>query len=413
MTQPQISRRQFLKVSAAGAAALALSSTGVMASARAIGANERLRVGVIGVGDRMRGLMGEFHNLQKDLNCEIVAISDIWRPNLISGVKTITNWYGKPEIYPDYRDMLASDNIDAVIIGTADFQHARMLTDAILAGKHAYCEKPTANNLEDANILMKTAEANPDVIVQVGTQRRSEGVYHAAAEFLQSGQLGTISRVNVSWNYFGARWRRNCDNVKPEEVDWNAFLLHTPRRDFDARVFREWRLFRPYSTGIPCQWMSHMTDAVHMVTGAQFPLSCVAQGGTYVWKDGRQNGDTFIAVFEYPEGFLLNYTTGFGNSAGGEFTFYGTNGKLDGNSWKATGDGGGGESRIKEEISIESRPDEDHMRNWVECVRAGKQPNAPVITGYQHAIAVVMAARALDTGRKQFFDPKTRRIYEV
>lgn len=361
----------------------------------------------------MGSLMNEFHSLHKDLNCEITAVCDIWRPNLVSAVRKVTEWYGKPAIFTDYRDMLASDDIDAVMIGTADFQHARMLTDAIKAGKHAYCEKPTANDLDDANALMAAAEANPHVICQVGTQRRSEGVYHAAADFLRSGALGTMSRVHVSWNYFGARWRRDFSNVRAEDVDWSKFVMGKTSRPFEPWVFREWRLFRPFSTGIPCQWMSHMCDAVHMVTGASFPKSCVAQGGTFVWKDGRENGDTFMAVFEYPEGWLLNYTTGFGNSAGGDFSFYGTNGTLDGNSWKATGSGGGGEGKIKDEVQIERRPNVGHVRNWVECVRSGKQPNAPVSCGYEHSIAVVMAVRALDTGRKQFFDPKTRRVYEA
>jgi len=408
----EITRREFL--AAAGAAGIALTS-GVLAPARVLGANDRLRVGLIGVGERMGSLMNEFHGLKDSHNCELVAVCDIWKPNREKAVAKVKEWYGvEPKVYGNYEEMLAAKDIDGVIIGTADFHHATMLRKAILAGKHTYCEKPTANTLDDANALIAAAEAHPNVVVQVGTQRRSEGNYYAAADFLNTGALGTISRVNISWNYFGARWIRSLDGVKAEDVDWKQFQMGRDHRPFDARLFRQWRLFRPFSTGIPCQWLSHMIDAAHMVTGSKYPASCVAMGGTYVWKDGRQNGDTFEALFEYPEGYILNYTTGFGNdSPGSDFKIYGTNGTLDCNGWKATGAGGGGNGKIKDEVQIKGEKMAGHMRNWVECVRSGKQPNAPVQVGYQHAIALVMAVRALDTGRKQYFDPEKRTISEA
>ena len=415
MKTREITRREFLWATAAGTAGIALSSAGILAPQRAIGANDRLRIGVIGAGERMGSLMKEFHGLKDDLNCELVAVNDIWTVNRDRAIKQITDWYGaKPAVYKNYEELLAAADIDGVLIGTADFQHATMLRKAILAGKHTYCEKPSANTLDDANALIQAAEAHPNVIVQVGTQRRSDGDYYAAAEFLKSGALGTISRVNISWNYYGARWIRDCKGVNAEDVDWKQFQLGRVDKPFDARLFREWRLFRPFSTGIPCQWLSHMMDAAHIVTGAQFPKSCVAMGGTFVWKDERQNGDTFEALFEYPEGFILNYTTGFGNdSPGTEFRISGTKGTLDCNSWSASGSGGGRDVRLKEEVAIKGKSMGGHMRNWVESVKAGKQPNATVMNGYQHSVALVMAVKALDTGRKQVFDPVKRTITEA
>ena len=367
----------------------------------------------------MGSLMQEFHDLKDDLNCELTAVCDIWTVNRDKAVKKITDWYGAaPKVYTRYEDMLAAKDIDAVIIATADFMHATMLRKAILAGKHTYCEKPTANTLEDANALIAVAEAHPEIIVQVGTQRRSDGVHYAAADFIRSGALGTISRVNISWNYYGARWLRGGGkDVKPEDVDWKQFEFGRVHKPFDGRLFREWRLFRPFSTGIPCQWMSHMVDAMHLVTGAEFPKSCVAQGGTYIWKDGRQNGDTFEALFEYPEGFIMNYSTSFGNDGSNDFRVIGTKGTLYGEGtskgWCVNGDGGGKDVRIKEEIKLKGEKMPGHMRNWVESVRAGKQPNATVMNGYQHAIAIVLAVRALDTGRKQIFDPEKRTITQA
>lgn len=418
MQTREITRRQFLASAAAGAAGMALTSAGILAPQRALGANERLRVGIIGAGDRMGSLMKDFHDLQADLNCELVAVCDIWAVNRDRAIKTITDWYGaKPMVYTNYEDMLAAKDIDAVMIGTADFMHATMLRKAILAGKHTYCEKPTANTLEDANALIKVAEAHPNIIVQVGTQRRSDGNHYAAADFIKTGALGTVARVNLSWNYYGARWIRDFKSAKPEDVDWKQFEFGRVNKPFDARTFRQWRLFRPFSAGIPDQWLSHMTDAVHLVTGAKFPKSCVAQGGTFIWKDGRQNGDTLETLFEYPEGFIFNYTTSFGNDGSSDFRVIGTNGTLygdpDGKGWRVNGDGGGKDVKLKEETILKGPKMPNHMRNWVESVRAGKQPTATVMCGYQHAIAIIMATRALDTGRRQYFDPEKRTITEA
>lgn len=415
MNMKEITRREFLAASMVGAAGVALGSAGILAPAHAQGANDRLRVGVIGVGERMDSLIKEFHALKDSHNCEIVAVNDIWTVNRDRAVKRITDLYGaQPKVYRTYEEMLAASDIDGVIIGAADFQHAEMLRKAILAGKHTYCEKPTANTLKDANALIKTAEANPDIIVQIGTQRRSDPKYHAAAKFIKSGALGSIARVNVSWNYYGARWIRDYSTARAEDVDWKQFQMGRSDRPFSPRVFRQWRIFKPYSTGIPCQWMSHMVDAVNLVMGAAFPRSCVAMGQNLIWKDGRENPDTFEALFEYPEGFILNYTTGFGNdSPGSEFKIYGTKGTLDCATWTASGVGGGKDIRISDEVTIQAEPMPGHMRNWVECVRAGKQPVATVMNGYEHSVAVVMGVRAQDSGRKQLFDPASRTITQV
>lgn len=415
MNMKEITRRQFLAASMVGAAGVAIGSAGIPAPARAQGANDRLRVGVIGVGERMDSLIKEFHRLKDSHNCEIVAVNDIWTVNRDKAVQRITDLYGaQPKVYRTYEDMLAAKDIDGVIIGAADFQHAEMLRKAISAGKHTYCEKPTANTLEDANALIKTAEANPRIIVQVGTQRRSDPKYHAAAKFIKSGALGSIARVNVSWNYYGARWIRDYSTARAEDVDWKQFQMGRSDRPFSPRVFRQWRIFKPYSTGIPCQWMSHMIDAVNLVMGVAFPRSCVAMGQNLIWKDGRENPDTFEALFEYPEGFILNYTTGFGNdSPGSEFKIYGTKGTLDCATWKAGGGGGGKDIRMSDEVTIQAEPMADHMCNWVESVRAGRQPVATVANGYEHSVAVVMGVRAQDSGRKQIFDPVARTITQV
>jgi predicted dehydrogenase len=267
-----------------------------------------------------------------------------------------------------------------------------------------------ANDLEDARDVLRAVDGSGR-IVQIGTQRRSEGKYQAAADFIQAGKLGTVSKVDVEWNYFGARWRRDDVNeVKREDTNWRRFLMGKPYRPWDPHQYMEWRLFRDFSSGIPDQWMSHMIDVVNWITGEKYPKSAVALGGTYVWKDGRDNGDTFHALLEYPKGFLVSYSTKFGNSAGDHTVVYGTNGTLDVESMEVTGGGGGGGGKIKDKVTLDKLPSMNHMQNWLDCVRTRKQPNAHVHAGYSHSIATIMATQSLHSGKKAVYDPEEMEI---
>ena len=410
----KLTRREFITKTAAGTAGLALAGSGLLSSARVLGANDRLSIGIVGPGQRGRSLMNDVHKLSEECNAEITAVCDIWTLNLDRGANTVKDWWGtEPRKFRHLEDMLALEDLDGVIIASADFQHAKMLAESVKAGKDVYCEKPMANDLGDARKALKAVSESGQV-VQIGTQRRSDGRHAAAVDFVQSGQLGTLSKIDLGWNYFGARWRRgDVDEVREEDTEWKRFLMGKKYRPFDPHQYMEWRLFRDFSSGIPDQWMSHMIDVVHWLTGEQFPKSVVAHGGTYVWKDGRENGDTFHALLEYPKGFLVSYETKFGNSAGDHALFYGTRGTFDLNAWKATGDGAPKDDRIEGEIVIEPLPGENHMKNWLDCMRSRKTPNADVVAGYSHSIATIMATRALDSGEKVFYDPAKQQIDEV
>ena len=408
-------RREWL--STCGKAAFALGLGPLILTERAKGANDRIQIGIIGAGARGTDLMREVHQFGKDLNAEIVAICDVWRRNLERAANLVKEWYGRePLKFIAHEDLLASKEVDAVIIATADFQHARHLIDAMKAGKDAYCEKPMANDLDEANECLRVWRQT-NRIVQIGTQRRSDGRFAAAAELVQGGILGTITRVECNFHYFGPRWRRPNDvkeaAADPSQIDWNRFLMRKPRRPFDPHRFVEWRLYRDYSSGLIDQWMSHLIDVVHWFTGEQFPKSVVAHGGVFLWKDGRENEDVVMVVLEYPKGFLCHFYASLTNSAGGpEIVVRGTNGSFDSRSWTISGEGGG-ENRIKEAIKIQPKPSVPHMRNWLECLRSRQQPNATVEHGYQHSIACIMAAQALWTGRKVTFDQHKQKIASV
>lgn len=438
MAEREITRREFLRKSASVAGvALGVAAAGPFPG-RVLGANERVRIGVVGPGARASGLMRDCAKFCKELNMELVASCDIWNKARERGAALIKQLTGKDAIQcRNIEEICERDDVDALIIGTADFQHAKHCEYAVRAGKDVYVEKPLANDLQHAKDVLKAVKES-DRIVQVGTQRRSEGQWPAAAEFIASGALGKISYIEQAWNYFGPRWRRGDveSEIKEEDTDWGRFLgvtgspkLDKPFVPWNPHYYREFRLYWPYSSGIPCQWLSHTIDAIQWIMGGEYPKSVVAQGGVYVWRDGRQNADTFQALFEYPSGYMVSFSTRFGNAAGDEGPIvYGTNGKLDVPSLTVTGDGGGGAVSIQEnprephtitidpskkiagEFRLKPHEGTDHMRNWMECIRTRKKPNADIEAGFSHSIPVIMAIKSLHEGRKVLYDPETQNI---
>ena len=436
-------RRQFLKKGGAALAATAVSWS-AKSYASVDGANDRVRVGIVGYGDRMRGGdIPAFQQHAKDMNFEIVAVSDIWNKRREDGAAYLQKLNGNTVVPVRNNDELyARKDIDAVIIATADFQHARHGVEAVNAGRDAYVEKPTAHTMEDAR-LFRAAVHKTGKIVQIGTQRRSTPAYQKAAEYIQSGKFGDIVMVEMSWNVNQpGRWRRPdaVPLLKEEDTDWKRYLMNRPYEPFDARKYLEFRLFWPYSSGIPDQWLVHQIDTVHWFTGLPHPRSCVANGGIYLWKDGRKNWDTMTAVFDYgplddlSKGFQVQYTSRFTNSAGGVKELYYSNaGMIDMDKQTVTPTGGlsaksAAEMKMQpnllpsfslvekvQTVSTDADTKGDpqtsaNMRNWMECVRSRKTPNASIEAGYSHSIALCMNVAAIQTGLKVTFDEKTQQV---
>jgi predicted dehydrogenase len=298
------SRRQFVKESAMVAAGI-YTSVGFSASSykNIIGANDRVRLGVVGFSERFKhSLLPSFMHHHQELNFDIVAVSDIWKLRREEGVAHL-----KDKLGHDVKECVNNDelyrlkDIDGVIISTADFQHAIHTIEAVKAGKDAYVEKPFAETMEDNRNALKAVKASKQII-QVGSQRRSGGNYTAAAEYIQSGKFGPITMVELTWNVNQpGRWRRPdlVAKCREQDTDWKRFLINRPFEKLDPRKYLEYRLFWPYSSGMPGQWMSHQIDTVHWFSGLKHPRSVVANGGIYMWKDGRTNWDTTTAVFDY------------------------------------------------------------------------------------------------------------------
>lgn len=431
-------RREFIQKTTLGAAGLTL---GAKSYSRVKGANDRIRVGIIGYSDRFRGALSpSFLGLSKELNFEFTALSDIW-----SRRREEADTFYKAKginlrLARNNDELFSGKDTDAVIISTADFQHALHCAEAVGAGRDAYVEKPFAETMADARVALKAVEKTGK-IVQIGSQRRSAPNYIAANEYINSGKFGKIVVVEMTWNVNQpGRWRRPSvvPLLKETDTDWKRYQLNRPSQAFDPRKYLEFRLFWPYSSGIPGQWMAHQIDTVHWFTKLAHPRSVAANGGIYLWKDGRTNFDTMTAVFDYGDpanpdtGFQVVYSSRFTNSAGGTKELYYSNGgmmNLDTN--KITPEGGLQAREAKAmnmqanllepfdlpAMRIETSADTGgdpmttaHMRNWMECVRDRKKPNADIVAGYNHSIANIMCTACLRTGEKATFDEKTQEV---
>ncbi|MCC6862055.1 MAG: Gfo/Idh/MocA family oxidoreductase [Bryobacterales bacterium] len=364
-------------------------------------ANDRVSVGVIGAGGRGQYLMRE---LEKCSHAAVTAVCDVYRPNRERAVETAAKvWKTSPRQTVDYRELLSWRGVDAVLIATPDFGHSRILQHAVEAGKDAYCEKPMGVDFAEAKSAFLAVRKSGRV-VQIGTQRRSEGPYVAAAKLVRSGLLGQITRVDMSVNFQEPRWRRDHSHVRESDVAWTEFLLHRPPRAFDARRLREWQLFRDYTNGIAGLWMCHYIDQVHWFLDDPYPAGAVANGGVYLWKDGRETSDVFHALLDYPKGFLVSFAMSLTNSAGNRNLWLGTRGTLDMESFTVSGAGSTRPDRLEAETRIQPEPVGSHMQNFIDCVRSRSTPRASIQAGFSHATACCMAALALQTGRRMRFD---------
>lgn len=401
-----MNRRQFLKTTSAVTLA---AGTAVWVSRAQSRLNSRLNLGMIGAGNRAQALLGEILPLSDKHNMQVTAVCDVWQKNLESTAAKIKQKYGaEPRKFTRFGEVLRLKDIDAVVIATPDASHAPILVAALQAGKDVYVEKPMCIEVHSANRALDLARAN-NRVVQVGTQRRSDGHFIAAAKELQGGVIGKVNRISAAMCVNAPRWARSYDDCKPADVDWDAFLFNQRKKvPFDPKLLRRWQLYRITSNGLAGLWMTHYADSVHLLTGAKYPSRAVALGGKYVWKEDREHADTFQALLDYPEGFLFSWGMGLGNSAGIHYTIHGTQGTLDAEKWLVSSEGGTGAKFEPRTIALaQTTP---HMENWLECLRSRKRPAADIEYGHQHVVATVMSATAFETGRRQKYDPVKRAI---
>ncbi|MXV52277.1 Gfo/Idh/MocA family oxidoreductase [Pedobacter sp. HMF7647] len=440
------SRRKFIKQSAIAAAGTYAGTLGFSAKsyARILGANDRVRVGLVGFSDRFRSsLFPAFLASNKELNFDLIAVSDIWKYRREEGQAYLKEKMGHDITACVNNDELYNvKDLDAVFITSSDFQHALHCIEAVKAGCDAYVEKPFAETMEDNRAALKAVKETGK-IVQIGSQRRSGSNYKAAEDFIKSGKFGDISMVELTWNVNQpGRWRRPelVAKLKEQDTDWKRFLLNRPYEPFDPRKYLEYRLFWPYSSGMPGQWMSHQIDTVHWFSGLKHPRSVVANGGIYTWKDGRKNWDTTTAVFDYgpsgdpSNGFQVIFSSRMQNgderpaeiyySNGGELNLITNTVSPEGGLTEKFASAMNMKPNLLPNVTLADKSVQavaaantgadtlvlNHVRNWMECIRSRKQPNAPVEAGYYHSIANIMTNAAVRTGTKATFNESTQDV---
>lgn len=408
----RISRRMFIRAGAAASFGMSLGRVSGPALG-IIGANERIRVGIIGPGDRGRSLMNELLQQAGHHNAELTAVCDLWSRRRQQAAALIRYRTGKTAAsFRNTDELYDSGVVDAVMIATPDFSHAILCAEAIQAGMDVYVEKPLAHVMQDVR-LVRESYIKSGRIVQVGTDRRSRGRQRAAADYVRSGRIGRIISVEIGCHVQDPKlWRREqvVATLRESETDWRRYQLNRPARPFDPRVYLEFRHTWPFSSGLPDQWLSQDIDTLAHVTGELYPVSCIATGAVTQWHAGRTNPDTFTATFDYASGLTVRYSAGQANAHGGRFArFMSDSCVLDLAAGTVTRGGGWPQHRCDvldpaKTEKLPTLPDESHVGNWLACIRSRRQPAAAIEAGYAHSVAVAMAIRALQTGRRVTFD---------
>ena len=412
----RVSRRSFLKHTGTLTAAAAMTAASY---SRVVGANSRIRIGLIGCGQRGIGAhMAGIHKHVEAVDHAVTAVADPWRPAREQAAAKCKEWYGQEaRAFVSYRDVVALDDVDAVMIASPDHVHTTHLEAAAKAKKDVYCEKPLAMDLERLKRACDAVREN-NIVFQAGTQLRSFPTLTGCRQLYQSGILGTVGRIEQCRNSGRPYWYGYIKDVKPEDLDWNEFLADRPMRPFDPVLYSGWYGYREFSDGPLTGLGSHFLDLVHYITGATFPTNAVCLGGTYTWKDEHKFTcpDHVHALWEYPEGFLVSYSTNFGNGSGNSFKIFGDVGTLDMVKWHApvlTAEGGTkNKGAIRGTAPVEPVERPEHFLDWLQCIHSRKPCNADIDAGYQHAVAGLMAVKAFDSGRRQIYDREKREIHE-
>jgi len=377
------SRRTFLKQAALGAAALAYPSSSVL------GANDRVRVGMIGVGDRGGDLLEQVRSVN---GVELVAMADVYSrrrdevKNKVPGIQT----------FDDHRRLLEMKDVDAVIVASPLHTHARHFLDALAAGKDLYAEKTMTWSIPEAEKCLAATKESARV-VQIGLQHESSGSLADAKQWINDGWLGKVTQVE-SWMsrntpHGKGQWVRPVpSDCTAQNVNWSAFLNGRPDRAFDPFRLINWRLFWEFAGGNCAENMVHQIAWIMSALDLPLPSAAYMSGGVFSEKDGREVPDTIAVTLDFPKDVVVTWQSTFSNKhyeLGDRIL--GSDGTIEhhfdepARYWP---------EKVNRPDGTDTRGttrDQDHMRNWIECVRSRKQPNAPAEIGYRSAVAVHMA----------------------
>lgn len=414
------SRRDFVKTLAAGTAGATLSMP-TSSYARILGANDRIHLGMIGVGRMMRGHIASF---DQEPDAQVVALADVYQPNLEKGQQMAAQ---DADTYTDFRRIIERDDIDAVVVATPDHWHALPTILACQSGKDVYVEKPLSHTIEEGRKMVEAARRN-DRIVQVGTQQRASRHFQEAVEIVQNGMLGSVSFVRT-WNTSNAYpdGIGSPSNAEPPPgLDWDFWLGPAPEQPFNINRFgvvldenrdytrwASWRWFWDHGGGMMTDWGVHWLDIVQWAMEVNAPRSVAGMGKKFHLQDNRETPDTLQVMYQYPtftcvyENRMLNDRGVDGH--GGGIIFYGT----DGTMYLSRA---GFEIEPQPGSGLEAMRVDDHgaaishRRDFLDSVKSRDTPRSDVEIGHRSSSTAMLGNVAFHTGRTVHWDGETERV---
>jgi predicted dehydrogenase len=389
---PKNTRRDFIKQAAAGAAFLAYPT------ARALGANDRVRVALIGAGARGQELLKQALEVP---NLQVVAVADVYNRRFDEAKKIVPGL----ETFGDYRRVLDRKEIDGILVATPLHIHARHFLDTLAAGKDLYSEKTMTWSIPEAEQCLEAAKKS-DRVIQIGLQHESEGQFVDAKKWVADGMVGKVTQVEswISRNtpHGKGQWVRPVlPDCTAQNVDWKAFLNGRPDIPFDPFKFLNWRLYWMFSGGNVTENMVHQIAWIISVLDLPLPSAAYMSGGVFSEKDGRQVPDTIAVTIDFPNDVVVAWQSTFSNRRYGlGQRILGSDGTIEYVAGANDMVSGKSEESVRyypEEINRPSgtqlmgqSPSQNHIANWTDCMRSRKIPNAPVELGYRSAVAAHM-----------------------
>lgn len=410
MTTSDKTRRKFIAASTQG-----LMGAGLVLSAgewkSVLGANERVRLGVIGTGLRGQEVMSWF---QKEPQVEVAAVCDCYDKHAEQAREKTA---GKAQTYKDYRQLLDAKDIDAVLIATPDHWHMRMAVDACRAGKDVYVEKPLTFEIAEGHEIIKAVKEHKRVL-QVGLQQRSgEHYQEAKREYVEAGKLGKITYVRTWWHGNSYHLRKPNFTAQPEGLDWKAFLGPAKYREFNAHQFYNWRAYLDFGGGQITDLFTHWIDVVHWYLGEDLPVTANAAGGVFAYQDGRTAPDTISIQLQYPSRWVATFeATLVPGARGAAIEFLGTEGSLyidrEGYKYQAQTPRKATPSEpVTRKATI--RLEASHVANFLSCLKSRQTPNSDVVSGHRSALASHLGKIAYLKKERVSFDPASEQGHRL
>ena len=404
---PENTRRDFIKKVVAGTTAFL-----AYPPSRILGANDRVRVAMIGAGSRGQELLQQLREIR---NAELVAVADVWSRRfeearqITPGIRTFT----------DYRSVLDLKDIDGIIVASPLHIHARHFLDTLAAGKDLYSEKTLTWSIPEAEQCLE-ASKKADRVVQIGLQHESDGPFVDAKKWVASGLVGKVTQVE-SWMsrnspHGKGQWVRPVpSDCTAQNVDWKAFLNGRPDAPFDPFKFLNWRLYWMFSGGNITENMIHQIAWIMSVLDLAVPTAAYMSGGVFSEKDGRQVPDTIAVTVDFPNDMVVTWQSTFSNRRYGlGQRILGSDGTIEyiaGSNDMVSGKSQESIHYYPEELNRANgtavtgeSPSQNHMANWIDCIRSRETPNAPVDLGYRSAVVAHMCNLSYRQKRRITFE---------